>query len=99
MIDKKELNHIAQLARIELDKKHEEKIQNDIGLILDYAEKLKEVDISKVEATTHSVVVKNITREDQVVLADPITKEIIKEDFVAENGDYVKVKSVFGDGN
>lgn len=99
MVNKKEINHIAELARIELDKKHEEKIQKDMDSILDYVEKLKEVDISDVDAITHSIVMKNVTREDQVILADPDTKNLIKEGFVSENGNFVKVKSVFGDGN
>jgi aspartyl/glutamyl-tRNA(Asn/Gln) amidotransferase C subunit len=95
MVNKKEINHIAELARIELDKKHEEKIQKDMDSILDYVEKLKEVDISDVDAITHSIVMKNVTREDQVILADPDTKNLIKEGFVSENGNFVKVKSVF----
>jgi aspartyl/glutamyl-tRNA(Asn/Gln) amidotransferase C subunit len=99
MVDKKEISHIAQLARIELDEKHISKIQKDMEGILDYVEKLKEVDVSEVLATSHSIEMKNVLRTDEVILSDPDTNDLIKQDFVSENGDYVKVKSVFGDGN
>jgi len=65
MISKEEVKHIAKLARLGLSEKEIEKFQNELSSILDYIEKLKEVDITGVEPTSHSVLVENITREDK----------------------------------
>jgi len=44
MISKEEVLHISKLARIKLDEKDLQKMQKDLSLILDYVEKLKNVD-------------------------------------------------------
>ncbi len=49
MISKKEVQHIAKLARLGLTEKEIEKFQRELSSILNYIEKLKEVDISKAE--------------------------------------------------
>ncbi len=41
-IDKKTLEHLAELARIKLDGRQEEKLLHDLGKILDHFEELKE---------------------------------------------------------
>ncbi|MBU0546626.1 MAG: Asp-tRNA(Asn)/Glu-tRNA(Gln) amidotransferase subunit GatC [Patescibacteria group bacterium] len=65
MISKKEVEHLAKLARLGLADKELEKMQKEIASILDYFEKLKQVDIIGVEPTTHAVALKNIMRADQ----------------------------------
>jgi len=64
MISRKEVQHIAKLARLGLTEKEIEKFQRELSKILDYIEKLKEVDISKVAPTSHSIRVENIMRID-----------------------------------
>jgi len=66
MISKQEVEHIAKLARLGLTEKEIEKFQRELSKILDYIEKLKEVDISKVEPTSHSILVENIMRIDEL---------------------------------
>jgi len=66
MISKEEVKHIAKLARLGLTEKEVEKFQKELSSILDYIEKLKEVDISGMEPTSHSIKVENVIREDQV---------------------------------
>lgn len=65
MISKQEVEHIAKLARLGLTEKEIKKFQRELSKILDYIEKLKEVDISKVEPTSHSILVENIMRIDE----------------------------------
>lgn len=65
MLSKEEVKHIAKLARLGLTKKETEQYQRELSKILDYIEKLKEVDISKVKAMSHSVLVENVIREDK----------------------------------
>lgn len=66
MFTKKELDHLATLARIELNDKEREKFSRELASILDYIEKLKEVDVSKTEPTTHVMQIENVFRPDKV---------------------------------
>lgn len=65
MISKKDVEHVARLARLTIAKKEEERLAKDLSSILDYIDKLKEVDISKVRPTSHSIEMENVTRDDR----------------------------------
>ena len=51
IINKKTLEYLAELSRIELDGRSEEKLLNDLQKILEYFEELKEVDTENIEPT------------------------------------------------
>lgn len=84
MITKEEVRHIAQLARIGINKKEEEKFQKDLSSVLDYFEKLKTVDVSGIEPTSQPFRIENVMRRD----------ESGKEKSKLLSG-FLKVKSVF----
>lgn len=63
-IDKKELEHLAALARLELDPKEEEKLLTDLGAILEHFKELQALDTSEVEPMTGGTDLKNVFRED-----------------------------------
>jgi aspartyl-tRNA(Asn)/glutamyl-tRNA(Gln) amidotransferase subunit C len=63
-IDKKTLEHLAKLARIELAPKEEEKLLKDLQEILGYIEELREVDTSTILPMTGGTDFKNVFRED-----------------------------------
>ena len=65
-INKKELEHLASLARVELDPKEEEKLITDLGAILKHVNELQELDTTNVEPMTGGTDLKNIFREDGV---------------------------------
>lgn len=88
MLTKDEVKHIAKLARLGLGEEEIEKFQKDLSTILDYIEKLKKVDISKVEPTSHSVLLENIKRKDEVL---KFNKKLIDG--------YLKVKSILKKGD
>jgi len=95
MISKQEVKHIAKLARLGLTEKEIEKMRKELGSILDYMEKLKGVDISKVEPTTHSIELENVTREDKVESESPEERKRIIELAPKTKEGYFKVKSIF----
>ncbi len=64
-IDKKTLEHLAELARLELDPNEEKKFLEDIKNILDYFEELKSLDTSNVEPMNGGTDFKNVFREDE----------------------------------
>ncbi len=65
-IDKDSIKKIAHLARLEFDEKGAEKIAKDMSQILDWVEKLDEIDTSGTEPLTTMSSEINDMREDKV---------------------------------
>lgn len=61
-----DVKYVAHLARLTLTPDEEQKIGAQLGHVLGYIEKLKEVDVSHVEPTAHAVPLVNVTRPDEV---------------------------------
>lgn len=61
-----DIKYVAHLARIALTPDEEKKLSAQLGNILGYIEKLKELDVSNVEPTAHAVPLINVTRADEV---------------------------------
>jgi len=57
---------VALLARIALTPDEEAKLGAQLGQVLGYIEKLRELDVSQVEPTAHAVPLVNITRSDEI---------------------------------
>lgn len=95
MISREQVEHIANLARIELTEKEKEKFTNELSSILDYVEKLNQVDTSKIEPISQITGLAGTTREDEgkiIKKQDTITK-ILKR-APAKKGDYFKVPKI-----
>jgi aspartyl-tRNA(Asn)/glutamyl-tRNA(Gln) amidotransferase subunit C len=65
MIDKKTVEHVASLARIDLTEEEIEKFSKDISGILDAFSSLDEVDTENVKPSFHPIEMKNVMREDE----------------------------------
>lgn len=63
-ITKETVEHVAKLARLEFNDEEKEKLALQLGRILDYIEKLNELDTGKIGPTSHVIPVKNIFRSD-----------------------------------
>jgi aspartyl-tRNA(Asn)/glutamyl-tRNA(Gln) amidotransferase subunit C len=59
-----DIKYIAHLARLQLTPEEERKFGAQLGQVLAYIDKLKEVDVSHVEPTAHAVPLVNVTRAD-----------------------------------
>jgi aspartyl-tRNA(Asn)/glutamyl-tRNA(Gln) amidotransferase subunit C len=57
--------HVAKLARLNLTEEETKLFQAQLARVLEYAEKLRELDISEVEAAAHAVPLFNVFREDE----------------------------------
>jgi aspartyl-tRNA(Asn)/glutamyl-tRNA(Gln) amidotransferase subunit C len=57
--------YVAKLARLDLSDAETGLFQKQLGEVLKYAEKLREVDVSHVEAAAHAIPVFNVFREDE----------------------------------
>lgn len=94
MITRKEVQHVAKLARLGLTKKEEEKFAKELSLILEYVEKLKEVDVEGVEPTSHALKIENVLREDKVKEQDIEKVKKLIEAFPEKEKSFLKVKSI-----
>ena len=65
-IDKKDVEHLAELARINLSEKEKEKLVKDAGAILVYFEELSRVDTSSVEGMAGATDTLNNTASDDI---------------------------------
>ena len=63
-IIKDEIEHIALLARLSLSDEEKEMFGSQLSSILDYMEKLNELDTKNVEPTSHVLSLQNVMRED-----------------------------------
>jgi aspartyl-tRNA(Asn)/glutamyl-tRNA(Gln) amidotransferase subunit C len=61
-----DVKYVTHLARLSLSPDEEQKIGAQLGNILAYIEKLKEVDVTGVEPTAHAFPLVNVTRPDEV---------------------------------
>lgn len=72
-ISHEEVKHVAQLARLNLDEAMVEQFAGQIGQVMDYIDKLNEVDTTGVKPAS-AVQIVNAFREDDVKPSLPIEK-------------------------
>lgn len=94
MISKKDIEHLAELARIKLPAKDEEKLSVDLEKILGHFAELNELDTSAVEPMAGGTHLKSVMREDMAERTRDTGKG--KEQFPEQQGGFLKVPKVFG---
>ena len=57
--------YVSKLARLNLTDGETQLFQKQLADVLKYAEKLREVDVSQVEAAAHAIPIFNVFREDE----------------------------------
>jgi len=60
-----DVGYVSKLARLNLTDEETNLFQKQLADVLKYAEKLREVDVSQVNATAHGVPMFNVFREDE----------------------------------
>ena len=98
IINKDELQHLANLARIELTSEEEERFLSDLEKILNHFEELKSLDTEHVPAMTGGTELKNVMREDENE-NKPLPREAAIDAFPETERGYLKVPHVFNDSN
>ena len=93
-LSKKEIQHIAKLAQLDLSDKELKLYGGQLSGILGYIDMLKEVDTTSVEPTAQVTGLVNALREDEVQIWEKEeTREALNEAPELKNGQ-VKVKRV-----
>jgi len=96
MISEKEVQHIAKLARLNLNQEEIKRIQKDLSSILDYFNLLEEIDTKDIEITFHFREKDfSSTRTDKVKKQSPDTVNKLIKMAPDEKKRYIRVKSIF----
>lgn len=78
ILTRKEVEHIAELAKITLTEDEKELFTGQLERILEYFRKIDELDLEGVEPTTHTMDTSNVFRDD-------VEKESLPPDEVLAN--------------
>lgn len=65
-LTREEVQHVALLARIELDTQQIEVLQTELNTIFTHIDRIASLDLEGVEPTVRPVSLTNVTREDEV---------------------------------
>jgi aspartyl-tRNA(Asn)/glutamyl-tRNA(Gln) amidotransferase subunit C len=93
MITSKELEHLAQLARIELSESDKKSLIKEFDSILGYVDQLKKVDV-KIDAQSRVGAVRNAMRPDVVQSTSPEDRERLLDEAPDREGDFIAVKKI-----
>lgn len=94
-ISKEEIEHVAQLARLELTDGEKEKFTQEIGEILNFVEELNLADTSEVETVSQISGLANIARADEITNEN--NRDKMLQNAPEQKDGFIKVKKVFGD--
>jgi aspartyl-tRNA(Asn)/glutamyl-tRNA(Gln) amidotransferase subunit C len=86
----KDVENLAELARIELSEEEKKELLTDMDSILDYVKQIEKVDVK------HSVLNNanfNVWREDKIEPRE-FSHELITEQFPASQDGFLKVKKI-----
>lgn len=92
-INKKTLQHLAELARIELNSREEEKLLKDLQKIVGYFNELQTLDTARVLPLTGGSHLTNIFREDGK--SENKNRGAGSDAFPEEENGFLKVPAVF----
>ncbi|MDY4840493.1 MAG: Asp-tRNA(Asn)/Glu-tRNA(Gln) amidotransferase subunit GatC [Lachnospiraceae bacterium] len=70
IISDETIEYIGILAKLELNEEEKERAKKDMGEMLDYIDKLNELDTAGIEPMSHVFPVQNVFREDVVTNGD-----------------------------
>ena len=99
MISKKDVEYVANLARISLNDKELEKLTRELEEIVKFINKLNKVDVAQVEPMSHVLHLSNVFREDKIKPSLP-AEEVIKKPEIKQGlpagrqGNFFKVPRV-----
>lgn len=88
----KDVEHVANLARLELSEEEKTQFTEQLNVILKYAEKLNELDTEHVEPTSHVFELVNVMRDDVQKESLPIEKVLLNAP--DDEDDQIKVPAV-----
>lgn len=93
IISDETIDYVGILAKLELSQEEKEQAKKDMGSMLDYVDKLNELDTTGVEPMSHIFPVNNVFREDVVTNEDD-RENILKNAPAQKDGSFKVPKTV-----
>lgn len=93
IISDETIEYVGILAKLELSDEEKEQAKKDMGSMLDYIDKLNELDTTGIEPMSHVFSVQNVFREDIVTNGDD--RENILKNAPAQKDDMFMVPKTF----
>lgn len=93
VISDETIEYVGIMAKLELSDKEKEKAKIDIGKMLDYIDKLNELDTSEIEPMSHVFPINNVFRDDVIVNGND-RENILKNAPQHKNGAFVVPKTI-----
>ena len=88
----KDVEHIAKLAKLKFNDAEKEKLRGELNKILEYIDKLNELDLTNVEPMENMNEAENVFRED--VTGPSLTKEEVLKNAPSKTDNFFKVPKV-----
>jgi len=88
-VDQKQIEHIADLANLELSEDEKVALKSDFERVLVYIEKINELDVDNVPETLQIISLSNVEREDKI--GNSLDREEMLELAPESNESQVKV--------
>jgi aspartyl-tRNA(Asn)/glutamyl-tRNA(Gln) amidotransferase subunit C len=96
-IDEIQVRKVAKLSRLELTEAEVEQFTNQLSAILDYMEKMNELDTEGIEPLAHCLPITNVFREDCV--KESLRTEKALANAPQRDGEFFKVPKILDDGS
>lgn len=93
IISDETIEYVGILAKLDLNDEEKEAAKKDMGSMLDYIDKLNELDTTGVEPMSHVFPVNNVFREDTVTNGDD-RDNILKNAPESKDGSFVVPRTV-----
>jgi len=96
-IDQSQVKKVAKLSRLDLSEAEIAEFTGQLSAILEYVEKMNQLDTSKVEPLAHCLPVSNVFREDFV--KESLGTEKTLANAPEREGDFFKVPKILDDSS
>lgn len=90
-----QVEHIARLSRLEFSPQEIEQYSTELSRILNYVERLQELDTTDVPITSHITDRLTALRPDEVMQVSPAIRNALVKAFPKSNADLLAVPAVF----
>jgi len=96
-IDEAQVRKVAKLSRLELSDAEVEEFTGQLSAILEYVEKMNELDTEGVEPLAHCLAIGNVLREDRV--RESLGTEAALANAPQRDGEFFKVPKILDVGS
>lgn len=96
-LDESQVRHVAKLSRLDLTDNEVGRFSGELSAIVEYIEKLNQLDVEGIEPLAHCLPIHNVFRDD--VVKDSLSNDEALSNAPQRHEEYFKVPKVLDDGS